>query len=223
MLLSYLKAGVSVTAVCMLCASASAYSMFNTYTVSFVSDGEPSKIMTVETFDTQGGTRDLQAVEVELFHSGHFEAKVWNDDPIKSAEVKARLIRQWLLSGPDIDPAATETYKLYTSPQVHLDPGQEHDFGQVGYSKTAAGTYNPVDVTLYETSGPGTVDFTVTPLLMVNDLAFIGGAPDVWRMQVKNPDLTVEAKVTYIYIPEPATLAMLLVAAPFLRYRATKR
>ena len=98
----YLKAGVSVTAVCMACASASAYSMVNTYAVSFVSDGEPPKIMTVETFDTQGGTRHLQAVEVELFHSGHFEAKVWNDDPIKSAEVKARLIRQWALSGPDI-------------------------------------------------------------------------------------------------------------------------
>jgi len=220
---------LTALAVTALCSAASGYSLTRTYSVSFTSDMLPPGLMSVETFDTNLGT--LQSVTIELFHSGAVTAKADNDDPFNSAQAMARMIRAWNLSGPGLDPAVVWDYKIITSSAQTLDPDDGdggnvamldptapdgHDFGILTYN-SPAGVYNPANISLYETLGPGTVTFTVTPVLMVNDLAFAGASPDAWQMEVQDPDMTVTAKVTYTYIPEPATLSLLVLAVPFLR------
>ncbi len=57
--------------------------------------------------------------------------------------------------------------------------------------------------------GAGSVNFSVTPSVMVNDLQF--SATDQYQTQVSNPDLTVQIKVDYDYtiVPAPGALALM--------------
>lgn len=185
--------------------------------VSFTSDLEDPDTITLPQFDTLGGTLQLLDVEVEFLHEGSMEPAADNDDPFQSATVRARVIRQWTASGPDVFGNGSQQVN---SPFVDLDPDDGDlanfdpnppdgfDFGSLGYSLLSAGLYYPDD-SLYE--GVGSVVFTVTPLLMVNDLQFQDppGTPDAWQLEVENPILTVTAKVCYTYIPEPASIALL--------------
>jgi len=82
-----------------------------------------------------------------------------------------------------------------------------------------SGTHHP-DINLYETNGPGKVEFVADVLLMINDLQFVE-APDRWQLEVEAPYLDVEVKLKYTYIPEPASLTLVLmgVGAVLLRRR----
>jgi hypothetical protein len=72
------------------------------------------------------------------------------------------------------------------------------DFGgPVSYPDTLAGTYNPLTA-LYTTSGPGTVSFPVTPVLMINTLQWIV-TPQLWQLQVQNADMTITVRLNYEY------------------------
>jgi len=200
-------------------ASVYASTIVDTKTVSFSSDLQPAKNITLSSFDTLGGTRTLTGVTVELFHSGSADMGIDNDDLIKTADVNGRIVRTWSLTGPGIVGAgASKTVKTAV---VHLavDNGDGAaivdmtgpdgtDFGTVSYSNLAAGTFNPATA-LYATNGPGTVDFTVTPDFMSNDFQFTGTAPNNYYLAIENTNLTVAAKVTYTYTPEPATMALL--------------
>lgn len=194
--------------------------------VSYTSDAEGDKTINLPSFDTMGGTRTLLSVTVEITHSGSVEERGDNDDPFKPASVAARMIRQFRLVGPGVDTLGS---KIINSPTVNLgaDNGDGVsfdatapdgvDFGLLQYP--AEGSFgNPFSpaTALYATPGPGLVGFTVlgegTPgeqLLMVNDLQFFGTPPDQWQLEVQNPLLTVNAKVTYEWVPEPTTLSLL--------------
>ena len=205
------------------CATASAYSLTDTGSTSFTSDLAQPGLISVDSFDTTKGT--LQGITIELWHAGQATMRADNDDPFNSAQVQARLIRIWSLTGPDITASGNKTI-MSPVQLLGLDDGDGgvfdssagdgHDFGYLSYS-FAAGTYTPTNLALYETAGPGTVTFTVTPDTMVNDLNWVGDAPDVWQMEVQDPNLVVSATVTYTYMPEPATMGLMLLGALAMR------
>jgi len=126
-----------------------------TDTVSFTSDLELPKVLTVPTFDTMGGTRILQNVEVTFLHSGGAEPAGDNDDPFQGAEVRARVVRNWSANGPGVFANGNETV---TSPFTTLLPDDNDggnndtfdpppadgvDFGVLGYSDLGAMAAEP--------------------------------------------------------------------------------
>lgn len=187
--------------------------------VSFTSDLEDPKDLLLPSFDDNGGLHDLLSVTVDVYHTGSAQPAGDNDDPYQGAIVRARVIRQFSAAGPNVFSVGGNTVN---SDFITLDPDDGdldvfdstppdgHDFGILGYADMLAGSYAP-DMSLYE--GPGDVAFSITPMLMVNDLQFEDppGTPDSWQLQVEFPILEVEVCVTYEYeiVPEPASLALL--------------
>ena len=210
-------------------AVASALTITDTADVQFTSDLQPNAPIVLDSFDSTLGT--LANVQIELWHSGSVAIKADNDDQYNSADVQARMIRIWNLTGPDLIAGAAKTI---TSPSVFLgledlvtpdgvivdDAAPDgHNFGTLSYTDVATGTYAPTNIALYETAGPGSVNLIVDPTQMVNDLQWVTTAPDAWQMEVQNPLLTVTAKVTYTYTPEPATIAVMGLGSLLLRRR----
>jgi len=91
-----------------------------------------------------------------------------------------------------------------------------HAFTTLSFAGEDGGSDNP-DKSLYETAGPGTVDFDVTPVNMVNDLQFTV-TPDEYQSEVQNPLMTVRVDLTYEYacVPEPGTLLLAVFGAAVL-------
>ncbi len=219
---------VAGIAVCVLASQASAYSVTYSDTVSFSSSKQPPALATVASFDTSLGT--LQTVTVKFYHSGSVLAQVDNDDPYNTGEAAGSMVRTWDATGPGVVASASKTM---TGPNVTLAPDNGDgpvidplgpdgiDYSSaLAYGPETNGPYTP-PVALYETLGPGSVSFTITPTVMQNVLEWLVGStpPDVWQRQVQDPDLTVKAEVTYHYIPEPATLGLLSLGLVFLRKR----
>ena len=183
--------------------------------VSFISDLEANKDIILPKFDTQGGTFTLTSVLVEFFHSGSADILADNDDPIKSSNANARIIRTWSVSGPDVSTFGNKT-ELSPVELLSADNGDGGtfdatspdgiDFGSLSFTDISIGTFTP-NISLYAEDGGGTVTFSVDVLTMVNDLQF--AATDQYQLEVSNADLTVTAEVTYCYIPEPATIMLL--------------
>lgn len=198
------------------CASAAVIT--DTQSVSFTSAFNPAKNLSLASFDTSLGV--LTSVTVEFWSSGQVLAKVDNDDAYNTGKAQAGIIREWSATGPGI-PVAGDSVTI-VSPIVDLgmDDGDGllldtsapdgWDFGILSFTNDPAGSFNPLPLSLYETAGPGTVSFTVTPVKMINALDFvIDPAPDAWQQEVQDPRMTVTAKVTYTYIPEPVTALFL--------------
>jgi len=198
---------------------------------TFTSDLQGDVILTFPTFDTLGGTRQLQDVKVEFEHSGRVRLGADNDDPFKTATVNGRMIRSWMASGPAV---GTSEFKNLPSAQVFLDldngdgalfdstPPDGTDFGGFLSYSEAGDTFHP-PLNLYQTDGAGSVDFTVDVLLMVNDLQFSGTPPDRWTLEVQNPNLVVAATVTYTFVPEPASVLLLLAGGAGLLWKRRRR
>lgn len=182
-------------------------------TATFVSDLEPNVILTFNTFDNLGGTLILNDVRVEVSHEGGAILRADNDDDFKTTNVNGRIIRTWSLSGPAVFAFGSRTV---TTPSVFLDVDNGDDglfddtgpdgtnFGSVAYGSEGVSDTHP-NKALYETNGPGTVDFTADVLFMINDLQF-DVAPDQWQLEVQDPYLTINVTVTYLFsiIPVPA-------------------
>jgi len=208
------------------CSTAGAFTITDETSVSFTSDQEPAQSIVLDSFDTTLGT--LTEVKIELFHSGSVSTRADNDDPFNPADVRARMIRTWTLTGPDIIGGGTYTI-LSGTVTLAVDNGDGGivdptapdgvDFGLLSYTDLPAGTHYPANLALYETVGPGTVSLDVTPVLMTNDLQWVSNAPDTWQMEVQNPLLEVTARVTYTYVPEPVTAGMLALGSLLLRRR----
>lgn len=221
---SAIAAGISISA-----STAFADSIKYMGQVSFQSDLQSPANIDLPSFNTMGGTLTLLSVQVDVLHSGSAEPAADNDDPFQGAVARARIIRSWTAVGPGVFAFGNQTVN---SPFVALDPDNGDlvafdpnppdgvDFGALGYGPLLASSTNPA-TGLYATPGPGTVSFTVTPTLMINDVQFLDppGSPDAWQLEVENPDLTVKVSVTYNYIPEPATLSLLAMAALAIRRR----
>lgn len=200
--------------------------------VTFTSDLEDPKTILIPRFDNMGGLRTLLDVTVTICHSGQVDMAADNDDDFQGAVVRGRMIRQYSVSGGGVFSFGGQTTN---TPFVSLeaddgDGGDDnifdktgpdgHDFGTIAYGPMADGPYNPAEA-LYD-GAPGNVMFSVSPILMVNDLQFQDppGAPDAWQLEVLNPLMTIEVKVTYSYVPEPATAGLLgLGGLVFLRRR----
>ena len=197
--------------------------------VSFSSDLEPDKPITLNSFDTTadygcppGQWAELVNVTVTVTHEGSATMAADNDDKLKTTTVNARVIRSWSLAGPGVASGGAKTVQ---SPPVFLftdtgdggffdpTPPDGFDFGPLGYPTEAAlgSPYAPAPA-LYETAGPGTVDFLVDVLSMVNDLQF-NISPDAWQLEVQDPILTVTVDLDYewICVPEPATASLIAV------------
>lgn len=184
-------------------------------TASFVSDLEPNVTLKFDTFDNLGGTLVLTDVRVEVSHDGGASLRADNDDDFKETNANGRIVRTWSLSGPN---AFSFGNKTVTTNVVHLgvDNGDDGvfdangpdgtDFGNVNYPDELVSDLHP-NKALYETNGPGSVDFTADVLLMVNDLQF-DVAPDQWQLEVQDPYLHINVKVTYLYsvVPVPAAV-----------------
>ena len=192
-------------------------------TVSFTSDLEDPKVVELMSFDTTadlcplGLDTVLQSVTVTFSFDGGADLAGDNDDPFQSADMNGRVIRTWTATGPGVAAFGTETV---TTAIIPLDPDDGdlgifdpnppdgHDFGTVGFSGEGGGIYSPTPA-LYETAGPGTVQFAVNPEAMVNDLQF-GITPDAWQLEVQNPFMDVHVEVVYDYecVPEPSTFVL---------------
>ncbi len=194
---------------------------------SFTSDLNNDVVLALPSFDTQNGARTLQDVKIEFFHTGTVRLGADNDDPFKTARVNGRMIRSWLASGPGV---GTSEFHLDQTAVVFLDvdngdganfdptpPDGTNFGGPLAYAE-AGDVFFPSE-NLYATNGPGTVNFTVDVLLMINDLQFNGPPPDRWTLEVQDPRLTVETKVTYTFIPEPASLLLLAAGGAGLLWR----
>lgn len=196
--------------------------------VSFTSDLEPNKTITLNSFDTTdttgcppGGWRELNTVTVTVTYDGSAGIIADNDDPLKSGTVNARIIRTWSMSGPGAlagfgTKMVTTTGLLLQADDGDLSvfdpsPPDGKDFGALSFAgEPAAGSpYTPTK-SAYETAGAGTVDFVVDVATMVNDLQW-DVTPDAWQMEVQNPVLTVMVDLDYDWtcVPEPATLSLL--------------
>lgn len=205
----------SVAAVLAWASCAMAGTITDTQSVSFNSASNPAKLLSLASFDTSLGT--LVSVQVEFWSSGQVSAKVDNDDAYNTGKAQASIVRQWSATGPGI-PLVGDTVSI-ASPIVDLgfdngdgllldtSPLDGWDFGILSFVNDPAGTFNPVPLPLFETVGPGTVTFTVSPIKMINALDFvIDEPPDSWQQEVQDPSMTVIAKVTYNYVPEPVTM-----------------
>lgn len=199
--------------------------------VVFVSDLENPKNIILPSFDNMNGERTLLSIDVLVNHSGQVDMAVDNDDPFQGARVRARMIRNGSVSGPDVFHMwAVTTPTIFVDLEPDDGDGGDtnifdstgpdgHDFGTISYGPVKDGPFHP-SLGLYDTNGPGSVIFTVSPLLMVNDLQWDGAAPDAWQMEVQNPSMTLKVKLAYNYIPEPATVGLLgLGALALLRVR----
>ncbi len=190
--------------------------------VVFTSDTQADQSIVLPAFDTAGGTLTLTGVSVSVTHDGSCDIRGDNDDPFKTADVQARIIRQAMVIGPGVSAFASKTI---TSDVEHLladdgdltvfdpTPPDGHDFGLLTYvDEPAFGSPFSPSPALY--ADVGTVTFTVGngQLLMVNDQQFIGTAPDSWQLEVENPLFEIEVCVEYTYIPEPASLSLLSLA-----------
>lgn len=194
---------------------------------NFNSDLNNNVTMTFPTFDTQNGARQLLDVAVEFQHLGRVRMGADNDDPFKTTSVDARMIRAWMATGPGV---VTSEFKIVSTPVVFLGkdngdgnlfdplPPDGTDFGGPLFYSEPGDVVHP-NVALYTTNGPGSVDFIADVLLMVNDLQFQGAPPDRWTLEVQDPLLTVQTKVTYTFTPEPASLLLLLAGSIGLVWR----
>jgi len=198
---------------------ASASTISDMDSVSFSSDLEADKTITLDSFNTVGGTLTLTDVLVEFFFSGSCDIGVDSDDGDEEFDVNARIIRTWSGTGPDIFPASgTKTYTPVPVVHLGMDDGDGGtldlsapdgtNFGGVAFAMEAGTSHNPTE-SYYDTAGPGTVDFTIDVQTIVNDFQSSPDMPDAYQLDVQNPLLEVYAKVTYTYTPEPATMAML--------------
>ena len=199
--------------------------------VSFTSDLEADKTITLNSFDTTadygcalGDWAELKSVTVTVTYEGSAAIKGDNDDELKTTTVNGRIIRTWALTGPG-GLTGGGTKDLPTSPvDLAVDDGDGGDFdanapdgtdfgGPVAFTnEPASGSpYTPISAA-YETAGPGTVDLVVDVLAMVNDQQFSTQAPDAWQLEVQDPDLTVRVQLDYEWecVPEPATMGLLL-------------
>ena len=212
----YLRMMVSVVALGIGVISAAAATISDTNSVSFVSSANPAKKLLLDSFDTSLGI--LTEVKIEFWSSSQVLAMVDNDDPYSTAQAQAKMTRQWSATGPDV---TTGDLVVITTPiadlaaddgdgiAFDLNPPDGYDFGAVSYTDQAAGVFYPLPLSLYETVGPDKVSFNVTPTVMINELYFVGDAPDAWRQDLQDPSMTITAKVTYTYIPEPMSLLMM--------------
>ncbi len=194
--------------------------------VSFASEGELNKDIVLPSFDTTGG-RVLNSVLVELFHSGSADLLADNDDIAKSTQAKARIIREWSATGPGVSSGTISKTVTSTAVTLSADDGDLgnfdtntldfHDFGiATSYSNVSAGSFNP-STALYTTAGAGTVTFIADIEMMFDGLVL---NPSVaYQLEAQNPDLTVTAKVTYDYVPEPATMVLFGLGSVVLRRR----
>jgi len=211
-----------------LCSSAVAATRITSGMASFSSDQQDPVQLSLESFDRALGS--LQSVIVECFDSGRVAIKADNDDPYHAGRAQVRMIRSWMASGPDVTAFADETILSRHSVTLAKDNGDGrvfdasrpdgHNFGILSYSHHLVGPFHPLPLSLYETVGPGSVIFTVTPLLMINDLSFVGPAPQSYQLELQEPVLRVKVKVKYVYhLPEPSSLFLLIGGLPVLLRR----
>lgn len=180
----------------------------HTGSASFASDLQAPQNIVLPAFDTMGGTRTLQIVTVEIYYRGSTDIEVDNDDAFQGGTVRGRIIRSWSATGPGVAAGPVST-TVTTASVVLLEddgdgagvfdttPPDGTDFGgPVAYPDTLDGTYNPA-LALY--IGAGSVTFTVTPVLMVNDVQWIVGPPAAYQEEIQNPDMTITINLDYEY------------------------
>lgn len=190
--------------------------------VVFQSSLEPSQTVSLPKFNDLGGTLTLTSVLVEFLHDGGVDLAGDNDDPFDHGQqlfVRGQMIRSWSATGPaGLNSGA---FKVTNSPLVPLSPDDGdggdndvfdgtapdgHDFGTILYSPL---TVSHPGQPLAPYQGVGTVDFEISPDLMVNQLEFTPYTPDAWQLEVENPYMSVRVRVTYEFVPEPSTISLL--------------
>lgn len=188
--------------------------------VTFTSDLSPNQSIFLPQFDTNGGLHVLDSVSISLTHSGSADIAGDNDDALNTAEVQARIIRAFDVSGvtdPGFIGSGSET--VQSNPVVlGLENGDGGDFDSTGPDGHYFGVLSYSDQVapaiigdMNNYIGNGSVEFDVDATTMVNDLNFVGDPPDVWQLEVQNPVFEICMSVTYEYtvIPEPASLALM--------------
>jgi hypothetical protein len=220
----------------MLVVACAATAMADTMTVmsntaTFSTDQAADQVISAPKFDTLGGTRVLNFITIELFHSGSADIAGDNDDVDDAASGQARLIRQ-----ADVTGITDGTYSRSASENA-LSPitafaADDGDLGVfdssapdgasfpgLSFADVSEGTDLRLPSALYQ--GVGTVDFNVDTITIAQDFTFQGQNPDAFQIEVENPLQEVYVKLTYDYtvVPEPASLMLLGLSVLVLRRR----
>ncbi|MBN2447126.1 MAG: PEP-CTERM sorting domain-containing protein [Phycisphaerae bacterium] len=216
---------VALGVIATLVAAASAGTISYQDSVSFQGDLQPDQTITLSGYN---GSDPLSDVLVEVWSDGAVSAAFDNDEPLQSSTVRLRMIRQYDVYLPAAGGSIGDAYSDFSAfLPVGADDGDGSatfdptgadfvDFGTLSYTGESAGSLNPA---LVPYDGVPTVDFTVDVIQMVNDFQFTPNSLDAFQSEITDPDLTVYVKVTYTFIPEPASLGLLGLGLAFFRRR----
>jgi len=176
--------------------------------VSFQSDAQGPLSITLQSFNTMGGTRALSSVSVAVSDNAFAYLQLDNDDPLGGTNATAHITRNWTGTGPGV--AYGDTRTLSSSP---IDLTAENDGGRFEFPDTDGtdwggpltwvttllSTSTPAPA-LYATPGPGLVTFTQSVSLPAGFIDWVSINPAVrYDLVVSNPNLTIIVTVTYQY------------------------
>ena len=197
-------------------------------------------VITVPTFDTQGGRFWLTGVTVQVYHEGWGTFAVENENRGKhSWEVQPRWDRDFTVAGPNV--SASAAFQANGDPATILDRADKdhgppdynapdgYNWGRVGYGNTLNST-NLVGngfFSQYQANGGANTAFTVSVTNVTNSLNWITGPPPQWSQLIGNgnPNLRVSIRVDYDWaaVPEPSTWLSMALGLVGMGYWARRR
>ncbi len=198
--------------------SQAAVSLFLTETATYgplgIPTGSPPPTVGVNQFDDQGGARQLLSVKLELISYAANGSIEFDNESETGGDVT-------LLVGGDVTAAAPNALTVITLPRQmysgSVGPDDESGVGNAdfvgsdwlpmpnsvtGFDSDSATLTNPALFTPY--IGTSQFNVTITATFMAGYLADISG-----QTRSTEGETYGEVKVTYEYVPEPATMAML--------------
>jgi hypothetical protein len=185
-------------------------------------------VITVPTFDTQGGRFWLTGVTVQVYHEGWGTFAVENDSRGNHQwQVQPHWDRDFTVAGPGV--SSNAVFSANGNPATIVDradnshgppdynPPSGYNWGRVGYGNTLNSTslVGSSFLSQYQGSGGGSTSFAVSATDLANSLNWITGPPPHWSQLIGNgnPNLRVSIRVDYDWgaVPEPSTWLLMAV------------
>lgn len=195
--------------------------------VSFTNRFQSNENIVLPSFDTQGGSRMLQAVGVIFEHGGYCEFAADNDDPHLSDWVFATLESTWDATGPDLNTGDVNYTQMwpavflsanvgdgypdpdYTAPDG-TDFGGPQNYGPTQDNDSSVNLNLYPTASLYATDGASTVTFVIDISDLDDDLWWQSNDPTIWELANGPQGIAITATLIYTYnTPTAVSMASL--------------